>query len=188
MKELIPRISEWFDQKHEHLGIFANSDCRLEGWFKGELLVLFTRLRKSGVISEFEREANIPSGVPGKRIQVDFRVRIGAETHLCELKALCISQAAGTPRNLNFYFRDDHVGIVKDFRKLEAIAGRNKWLIAFVYPAPDRLVWERAVTSLPQGLRHWRSTNLPTDPAARLFVSLWRCDSIATSGDIPWTD
>jgi hypothetical protein len=178
MEVLIPAIHEWFAEKREHLAIFADSDCRLEGWFKGELLVLFTRLRRSGAITEFEREANIASGVPGKRIQVDFRVRIGTETHLCELKALCISQAAGTPRNLNFHFRDDHVGIIKDFKKLDAIAGTNKWLMAFVYPVPDRLVWERAVDSLPASLRHWRSLNRPTDMVAPLFLSLWRFKGI----------
>ena len=63
--------------------------------------MLFTQLRQSGVISDFEREVNIASAIPGRRMQVDFRVRIAAETHLCELKALCISQAACAPRNLN---------------------------------------------------------------------------------------
>ena len=142
MEQLIPPINRWFAAKDEHLAVFSDSDCRLEGWFKGELLVLFTRLRQAAVITGFEREAKVPCIAPGKRIQVDFRLRIGTETHLYELKALCISQAAGTPRNLNFYFRDDHVGIVKDFKKLEGVATANKWLIAFVYPEPNPMAWE----------------------------------------------
>lgn len=31
-------------------------------------------------------------------------------------------QAAGTPRNLHFYFRDDHVGLIKDFKKLDELS------------------------------------------------------------------
>lgn len=179
MEQLIPPIKRWFAAKDEHLAVFSDSDSRVEGWFKGELLVLFTRLRQAGVITEFKREASVPCIASSKRIQVDLRLQIGTEIHLCELKALCISQAAGTPRNLNFYFRDDHVGIVKDFRKLEGVVAAHKWLIAFVYPAPDPMAWERAIGSLPSSVQMWKSLNSPTNSAGRLFVSLWRFEGVS---------
>lgn len=182
MEKLIPPMQEWFAGKTEHLRAFADSDCRLEGWFKGELLVLFQRLRLAGTIAGFDREVNIPLSTPGKRFQIDFRIQLGTEVHLCELKSLCISQAAGTPRNLNFYFRDDHVGLIKDIRKLELVQGENKWLLAFVYPAPSSEAWNRAVGSVPVALRHWRSKNAPTNMSAPFFISLWRCDSMAVKG------
>lgn len=110
----------------------------------------------------------------GRRTQVDFRFTIEEIVDLCELKALCISQGAGTPRNLKFYSRDDHVGLLKDFRKLDSLQGTNKWLIAFVYPRPEDDDWVAAVNSLPTELRHWEPITSPSDAADGLFVSLWR--------------
>ncbi|PZA08037.1 MULTISPECIES: hypothetical protein [unclassified Meiothermus] len=173
MEVLLPIINDWFAAKREHLTIFARADCRLEGWFKGELLVLLSGLQQRGKIEEFDREVNIPSGEPGKRFQVDFRIRVDGRDHLCELKALCISQAAGTPRNLRFYFRDDHVGLVKDMKKLERLSSPNRWLIAFVYPVPSRDQWAAAVAAVPASLAHCRPLNEPNDLTAPLFVSLW---------------
>lgn len=46
--------------------MFAAADSRVEGWFKAELLTLFTCLWESGVIEWFEREANIPAPSSGK--------------------------------------------------------------------------------------------------------------------------
>ncbi len=54
--------------------------------------------------------------------------------HLCELKALCISQAYGTGRDLDFYFRKDSaLGLWKDFRKLESVTSEPaKWILSFI--------------------------------------------------------
>lgn len=172
MVRLLPAVSDWFAGKEGHLSVFAETDCRLEGWFKGELLVLFTTLRRTGLLTQFEREVNMP--LPAGRAQVDFLLQVGDEVHLCEVKALCISRAAGTPRNLHFYFRDDHVGLLKDMRKLEPIAAANKWLLAFVYPSPERSDWQDAVGSLPSDLAHWKPVVSPSDERAGLFISLWQ--------------
>ncbi len=174
MEILIPHISGWFQDKQEHFTAFAQADTRLEGWFKAELLVLFNRLLADRVIESFEREANVPSPKDGKRKQVDFRLCIQGQEHLCELKALCISQAAGTPRNLHFYFRDDHVGLIKDFKKLDEIANPNKWVIAFVYPAPDPKEWTSTVASLPSVLKHWRPVTSISDFPKWIYIALWK--------------
>jgi hypothetical protein len=174
MEVLLPHISRWFLEKQEHFAVFAQADSRIEGWFKAELLVLFNRLVASQVLEKFEREASIISPKDGKRKQVDFRLQVQGQTHLCELKALCISQAAGTPRNLHFYFRDDHVGLVKDFKKLDEIAGANKWVIAFVYPAPDLREWSNALASLPSALRHWEPATSPRDFPSWIYIAFWK--------------
>lgn len=174
MEVLLPHISKWFLDKQEHFTAFARADSRIEGWFKAELLVLFNRLVANQVIEKFEREANVPSPKDGKRKQVDFRLHMQGQEHLCELKALCISQAAGTPRSLHFYFRDDHVGLIKDFKKLDEIAGQNKWVIAFVYPAPDSKEWSNAVVSLPSALKHWRPVTSPSGFPNWVYISLWK--------------
>ena len=174
MEILIPYLSEWFLEKREHLTVFAQADSRIEGWFKAELLVLFNRLAVSQVIEKFEREVSILSPRDGRRKQVDFRLYIQEEEHLCELKALCISQAAGTPRNLHFYFRDDHVGLIKDFKKLDEIGHPNKWAISFVYPAPDPEEWNNALSSLPSALRHWRPVTSLGDFPNWVYIVLWK--------------
>jgi len=175
---LLPEIEQWFAAKSEHLAAFASADCRVEGWFKGELLVLLNRLERRGVISGFERELNLHLAEPGKRFQIDFKIQIRAEEHLCELKALCMSQAAGTPRNLKFYFRDDHVGLIKDMRKLATLPAPNKWLLASVNPTPSIEAWSASVGSVPAAVAHCRPINGPTNPTSGLFVSLWRFGSV----------
>lgn len=171
---LLPYISKWFLDKQEYFTTFAQVDSRIEGWLKAELLVLFNRLVASQEIEKFEREAKVPSPKDGRRKQVDFRIWLQGQEHLCELKALCISQAAGTPRNLRFYFRNDHVGLIKDFKKLDEISDTNKWVIAFVYPAPDPNEWSNALASLPSPLRHWRPvTNVENFPDW-MYIALWK--------------
>ncbi|RMD65173.1 hypothetical protein D6833_03325 [Candidatus Parcubacteria bacterium] len=174
MEVLIPYLSEWFLNKQEHFTAFAQADSRIEGWFKAELLVLFNRLVASQVIERFEREVNIPSPRDGRRKQIDFRLYIQGQEHLCELKALCISQAAGTPRNLHFYFRDDHVGLIKDFKKLDELGHSNKWVIGFVYPTPGLNEWNKVLSSLPSTLRHWRPITNPSDFPNWVYIAIWK--------------
>ena len=174
MEVLLPHISRWFLDKQEYFTAFARADSRIEGWFKAELLVLFNRLVANQVLEKFEREANVHSPKDGKRKQVDFRFYIQGQEHLCELKALCISQAAGTPRNLHFYFRDDHVGLIKDFKKLDEIGNQNKWVVAFVYSAPDSKEWNSAIASLPSALGHWRPVTSPTGSPSWVYMALWK--------------
>ncbi len=170
----MPHLKDWFLQKEEHFVDFAKADSRVEGWFKAEMLVLLNRLKQQGQLREYEREANITSLKDRKRKQVDFRFRLAGENHLCELKALCISQAKGTPRNLNFYFRDDHVGLIKDFKKLDELTNTNKWVLAFVYPSPDIRDWDKAVASMPKSLKHWCPITKPQDFPKFVFISLWK--------------
>jgi len=174
MEEIIPQIASWFLNKQEHFVAFAQADSRIEGWFKAELIVLFNHLVEEKVIEQFEREANIASPIDGKRNQVDFKVSIHGQEHLCELKALCISQAAGTPRNLHFYFRDDHLGLIKDFKKLDEITHHNKWVLAFIYPAPAMNDWNKAITSLPKRLNHWKPITSAKDYPSWAYIALWK--------------
>jgi hypothetical protein len=174
MEVLLPHISQWFRDKQEHFTAFAKADSRIEGWFKAELLVLFNRLVASRVIEKFDREASVRSPIDGKRKQVDFRIQIQGQEHLCELKALCISQAAGTPRDLFFYFRDNQVGLIRDFKKLDEIARHRKWVIAFVYPAPDSREWSKVVESLPSTLKHWKPVTSPDDFPKWVYMAFWK--------------
>lgn len=171
MENIVRHIQQWFVAKREHFESFARNDTRLESWFKGELLVLLERLKLKGLIEDFEREPNFHTDEGRK--QVDFKVKINAEEHLCELKAACISRAMGTPRNLKFYFRDDDVGLLKDFKKLDLIVSDNNWVIAFIYPKPSESDWTDAVASLPANLRHWHCVTELVDYPQHLFIAFW---------------
>lgn len=168
----MPRIKEWFRDKKEYFEYFARNDTRLEGWFKGELLVLFEQLKSEDIIDDFERETNVQTNE--RRIQIDFTVKIEGEEHLCELKAACISQAKGTPRNVKFYFRDDHVGLVKDFRKLDQVDRERKCVLGFFYPKPLESEWQEAVATLPQDVEHWGCVTKLDQFPSYLFIALWR--------------
>jgi hypothetical protein len=174
MEALLPEIRAWFEKKRRHLLAFAELDCRVEGWFKGELLLLFKEMQGRHRIAQFEREVKVHRLDTGGRTLVDFRVRIGSKHHLCEVKSLCISHRT-TPRTLQFYFRDDKVGVTKDFRKLDCLEGNHKWGLAFVYPRPTAEAWAKAVDCLLSKLPHWQSLSDPRDANKLLFVSLWRC-------------
>ena len=174
MKSINLEVDRWFSTKREHLEIFADTDSRVESWFKAELLVLLTRLIGAGMVSSFKREVKIMSPTSGKRKQVDFLIDINGTEYYCELKALCISQADGTPRNLDFYFRDDHVGLIKDFRKLDNLNISNKWVLAFIYPSPSAASWSAVVKGIPTDLSHWTPITSPPKTKEPFFISLWK--------------
>lgn len=174
MESILNSIRTWFLDKEEHFTEFAKADTRLEGWLKAELIVLLSRLKKEGTIDDFEREANILQ-YPARK-QIDFRIHIKGVAHLCELKAICISQSAGTPRNLQFYFRNDNVGIKRDFQKLDSLGSgkENKWVLGFIYPSPKPEDWAKAVASIPGELKHWYCITTISDFPNYLFISLWK--------------
>lgn len=172
MEDVFQKIHEWFLTKKEQFIEFANADTRIEGWFKAELIVLFNKLVREGVIEQFEREPNFSTS--SARKQVDFTILTNGKLNLCEIKAICISQAAGTPRNLHFYFREDHVGLIKDFRKLDALPYKHKFVIGFIYPKPENSQWEKEISSLPKDLNHWKCISDPSESPDFLFISVWK--------------
>jgi len=172
MESVIKYINEWFLPKSEHFEAFAKNDTRVESWFKAELLVLFEKLARQKVIDSFEREPKLD--INGRK-QVDFSINIKGEQHYLELKAVCISRSKGTPRNLFFYLRDDNVGMIKDFGKLDKIKGlKNKWILAFIYPRPTEENWLKACKIIHKNFSHWECiTRLETYPQ-RLFIAIFR--------------
>jgi len=172
MEVVLQNIRDWFLARKEHFIVFAEADTRLEGWFKAELIILFNKLQKGRVIERFERESNFATSKDRK--QIDFTILLNGVLHLCEIKALCISQAAGTPRNLHFYFREDHVGLIKDFRKLDALPYKNKWVIGFIYPNPKHSQWIDEISLLPDDLKHWKCITDPYNFPDFLFISVWK--------------
>lgn len=130
--------------------MFSQADSRLDGWFKGEMLVLLETLRAQGMIQSCEGQINVPTPIgSNQRRQIDFRVRVGSRFYLCELKAMCTSQAAGPPRDPYFYLRDDDVSMIKDLKKLPQLPFSDSlWPLAFVYPGPKLDEWDAALEKI----------------------------------------
>ena len=175
MLRILPYINNWFFAKQSYLETFSRNDTRVEGWFKGELLFLFDILKRQRIINDLDREFIIRNG---KRNQIDFRLNIDYDFNLLELKPLCISQALRTPRNLRFYFKDDHVGLIKDFRKLDLIDHNNKWILAFVYPNPFEDLWNKVCSEIPNEFNHWQCISHIREYPDFLFISLWKSNHL----------
>jgi hypothetical protein len=171
MLRILPYINNWFFAKQSYIDTFSKNDSRVEGWFKGELFFLFDILKRQRIIIDFDREFIFKDNKTNK---IDFRINIQNNFNFIELKPLCISQAFGTPRNLNYYFRDDKNGIINDFRKLELINLKNKWVVAFVYPKPIENIWNQTCSTIPTELNHWKCISDINKYPDYLFISLWK--------------
>ena len=135
--------------------------------------MLFTSLRHQGDQVIIAREHNVGLGC-GKRCLIDFRLQLSDGGHLIEIKACCISQAARTPRNLHFYFRNDKLGIQNDLRKLQTLdCPEKKWILLFVYPRPKDFEWTNAVNSLSYEFNRWKCVSNPEKFPEFAYLSLW---------------
>jgi len=182
LEAIIKRIRESFLSRGNYFTAFANADSRLEGWFKAETIVLLDMLKQEGLLDNFRCEYSISTS--SGRKQIDFGLVFQDKPHLLELKAICISKIS-TQRGLRFYFHENNVGIIKDFKKLDSITtipAKQKHVLGFVYPTPDNAKWETMIESLPEDLRHWQCTTRPSDFPEYLFISVWEPYTIDSRG------
>jgi hypothetical protein len=139
MIDLLPRVKAHFNTTQSRLACFCELGFQTEGWFKGELLYLFSQLHRQGVIQELDREVN----VEGKK--VDIRLRVNNEDHWIELKHWLIGKQKGTTYNPSFYFGDrTSVGITGDVNKLASLTG-HRWLLLLLTANPGMNAWEAGV-------------------------------------------
>lgn len=179
MDSLLPKISDFFMQKKAWFPIFAQYDVRVEGWFKGEMLMCLQQLLVEKEIDEFEPEFTIGAKGWGKKgqLKIDFRIRKDRLDHLCELKAVCISEAK-TGRGLDFYFRPkDNKGLTKDFQKLRTLQRREPlWILSFFYPAPSKEEWNRVVRKYERDINPWTCLTSLSSYPDWFFLGCWRLD------------
>jgi len=148
IKILINTLDKHFKGKDKYFELFSNNDTRIEGWFKAEILISLNELKDNHYISEFKLE-HLIKNKDGKRKSIDFFIKFNNNvSFLIEVKATVISRYT-TSRNLNYYFREDHVGILKDFYKLNSIlSDANKCVMAFIYPTPEKKDWDVALDNI----------------------------------------
>lgn len=172
MIEILPYINNWFFSKQSYLESFSRNDSRLEGWFKGELFLLFDILRTQNIIDDFDREFRINNEVAGIN-QIDFRLRVNNNFNFLEIKSLCISQTH-TQRDLNFYFRDNNLGLINEFRRLDLINNNLKWILGFIYPRPNENDWNNVCLNINPEFNHWECVSNINNSTDFIFISLWK--------------
>jgi hypothetical protein len=139
MLELVPRMKQYFDTMQDRLYCFCELGFQSEGWFKGELLTLFSQLRREGKIQELDREVKVGAN------KVDVKIRPNDTNHWIELKHWLIGAQKGVNYGPNFYFGDPtSVGIIRDVDKLNALSG-HRWMLLLLTANPGLNAWESGV-------------------------------------------
>src|SRR5260221_8946873 len=109
MIELLPRMKQYFDTTQNRFICFRNMGFQSEGWFKGELLTLFSEFQREGIIQELDREVMVGTK------KVDIKIRLNETYHWIELKHWLIGEQKGVSYNPSSYFGDtSSVGITGD--------------------------------------------------------------------------
>ena len=134
--QLFEKIDEYFIAKRDHIQLFTESERQVEGWFKGELIYLFTSLQTK--IKAWEPEVSV-SGLGRKKI--DFMVKLDDGVSYLEIKSLYHGKQKGQPINLGIYFYKDNIGIWGDVQKLASIDEGHGYCILFIYPRPEVTAW-----------------------------------------------
>ena len=138
MNRLIGTFVAHFDQLRDRMACFHKYGVQVEGWFKGELLLILYKQVINGTIQSFDREVNIE----GSRSKVDLKVTIDDCAHWIELKHWLIGEQHGTSYSPSFYFGDPQ-GLLKDVDKLCSIRGEDKrWLLLLLTKNPGVAAWE----------------------------------------------
>lgn len=137
----------------ERVVAMSRAEVQVEGWFKGELIWLFTKLEKHGSVKSWDRES--PTGIG--RGKVDFRVELVNTASIIEIKAAFCGRQRGQVWKLKQYV------VVPDIKRLVPIHADNRYIVFFAYPAPDRVEWCAVVDQI--------NAKVPG-----IYVNIARCD------------
>ena len=126
--------------------LFSRYARQVEGWFKGELLHIFSNLEGAGEIEDWASEVRI---APESRQRSDFRVRRADGLLWIEVKTLFHGIQAGQPVDLGIYFLKsaDGVGITEDLVKLMRVPDGDTAVLLFAYPRPDATAWSELMSA-----------------------------------------
>lgn len=161
---------------------FAKHGVQVEGWLKGELLLIFDALVQRQIIQTFDRE------VPCSRARIDMGVQM-EQMHWIELKHWLVGKQKGTVYAPSSYFRDaSSVGIIGDVRKLLSCpAGDPRWLLILASENPGVEAWRRGIEGFNDKFNPICVTP-HTDPAefpSSYFLGLLSIDSLPIVADKP---
>lgn len=114
------------------------AEVQVEGWFKGELIWLFTKLEEDRAVGSWTRESLTGNGLE----KVDFKVEFADTTSAIEIKAALCGRQKGQMWRLRQYVN------VTDIKRLVAIQADHRYLVFFAYPAPEQSDWFAVVSGI----------------------------------------
>lgn len=174
MKRILEYLKAHFDTLQDRYGSFARHGVQVEGWFKGELLLVLDRLRAGGAIHEIDREVAFE---PSSRRRIDLVVTIGSVRHWIELKHWLIGEQSGTRYRAVTYFSDpSSVGILSDVRKLsEGRHSDERWLLVLNTTNPGREDWQKGIKRFEEKFDSClEAASNPDDFPSSYFLGLLR--------------
>ena len=179
MNELLPHMKQHFDTLQDRLACFREQEVQVEGWFKGEMLLLLTNLRKKGIVEGFDREAG-PGG------KVDLIVKIAGSRHCIELKHWLVGVQRGARLTPAFYFGDPTpVGVLRDVDKLSRFEPEDgKWLLILMTDNPRDDLWQRGLERFHSKFcpRVLLPKSQPEQFPDSYFLGLLQIEATATAG------
>lgn len=134
-------------QEHEnYLKCFYSHAVQVEGWFKGELLLLLENMKAERKIIGFDRE--IPSL---KRKKIDLAIDLKDGRHWVELKHWFIGTQKGNKWRLKDYSLED------ELRKFRAInVGNNGWILVICTHNPGSKEWATYIDNFNKDYPPWK--------------------------------
>jgi hypothetical protein len=140
--------------------VFAEYPTQVESWFKGELILLFSRALQQGMITHFEIEPHVQA------IRPDFALEDDNEQVVMELK--CGHQSYGQDHLLPRWFHQGQVH--EDFLRLDEIHDVARWVLVFMYPKPQEIYWQQVI-HFHEG---WHCETNYADYPNQLLIGSWR--------------
>jgi hypothetical protein len=137
---LVPVVVQHLNGLQDRFRSFCRHGVQLEGWFKGELFVLFDALKTKGEIRDFDREVKLGRG------RVDLKLTLGDGCHWVELKQWLVGDQRGTRYGPSNYLGDAQAGILKDVKKLISVPpGDHTWILILLCANPGTRSWREGV-------------------------------------------
>lgn len=150
-EQLFMEIDRHFLGKLEYPKRFTAATSQVDGWFKGELIYLFTSLQQRKGLEEWAPEVLVPGQDEDKKKRVDFRVKLDNGFAWLEIKCLYWGPTrAQQPTDLSFYFSNDPQEVRGDVLKLASIKEGIGYCIIFIYPGPERDQWQEILTKFKE--------------------------------------
>lgn len=126
-----------------HVRAFHRGESQIEGWFKGEMIVLLDEMKRAGKVAGFEHARE--HTVEGGRKKYDFVIAAEGETHAVEIKSWLIGKQKGDTYNAYWYFTDTGTPLEADAAKLKLWKKGRKVIIAYCYRRPEVDDWRLGV-------------------------------------------
>ena len=133
-EQLFMEIDRHFLGKLEYPKRFTAATSQVDGWFKGELIYLFTSLQQRKGLEEWEVDVLVPGQDKDQAKRVDFKVKLDNGFAWLELKSLY-----GDPQEVR-----------GDVLKLASIKEGTGYCILFIYPGPERDQWQEILTKFKE--------------------------------------